>query len=113
MSVNVSQAIPAVTLDAAREYLRIEHRLEDNLLEGLVLSATMNAETRLKRPIIAREGETAEAVCNSVEKVPESIAQWILMTVGFWYQHREQASVDELKPMPFADSLLDAWRLYE
>lgn len=113
MSVNVSAAVSAVTLAAAKAQLRIEHDFEDGLITNLILTATQGAEMRLKRPIISREGETMSGLCESVETVPASIAQWILLTVAYWYSHREIVSAEATHEMPFSDNLLDAWRHYE
>lgn len=121
--VDVSGAQPAITLEYAKAQLRVEHDLDDLLIESYILSATMLAEHRMHRPIIAREndgtdedGQTTRSgglPCESPCDVPAPIRQWIALTVGYWYSHRELAADAEAHPLPFGDNLLDPWRLYE
>lgn len=44
--------------------------------------------------------------------VPASIKQWMLLQVGHWFENREAAAENKLEPLPFADGLLDRYRIY-
>lgn len=92
--------------------MRVEHDLEDVLIESLILSATQMAEARMHRPIIARDDEP-DAICEDLESVPVSIQNWIAMSVAVLYENRELVGEKDLKVMRFADSLLDPWVIYE
>lgn len=124
--VDVSGASPAITLDYAKAQLRVEHDLDDLLIESYILSATMLAEHRMHRPIIARDADVNDGTsedspetvsgglpCDDACDVPAPIRQWIALTVGYWYSHRELAADVTAQPLPFGDNLLDPWRLYE
>lgn len=43
---------------------------------------------------------------------PESLKQWILLQVGHWYRNREAATERQMMVTPFADGLLDRYRVY-
>ncbi len=42
--------------------------------------------------------------------VPDGIKQWMLLQIGHWYAHREAVD-SKLEPLPFADTLLDPYRV--
>lgn len=44
--------------------------------------------------------------------VPQAIKQWILLRVGSMYAHREEMGPANLAELPFADSLLEAYKVY-
>lgn len=48
----------------------------------------------------------------SAAAVPDSIKQWILIHVGYWYGNREAAAAVEMKRLPYVDCLLDRWRVW-
>ena len=48
----------------------------------------------------------------SADAVPDSIKQWILIHVGYWYANREAASDRKLERLPYVDCLLDRWRIW-
>lgn len=110
--VDVTKAIAAVSVEEAKLHMRVEHDLEDDVIGALIMSATQAAEARMHRPIIARETET-DAICESIDQVPNSIRVWICMFVNFLYENRSIANATEMKPLQFANSLLDPWILYE
>lgn len=121
--VDVSTAIPAITLEYAKAQARVEHDLDDLLIESYILSATMEAEHRMHRPIIARENDGSEEggpttrsgglPCADVCDVPDPIRQWIALTVTYWYSHRELAAEATAQPVPYGNNLLDPWMIYE
>ena len=43
---------------------------------------------------------------------PEAIQSWILLQVGHWARNREIATDKPLSAVPYADGLLDRWRVY-
>ena len=43
--------------------------------------------------------------------VPAPVRQWLLLHIGHLYQNREATSAQTLQPLPYADSLLDPYRL--
>lgn len=110
--VDASTTIAAVSVDEAKAHMRVEHDIEDDVIASLVLSATQAAEARMHRPIIARETEQ-NAICESIDLVPNSIKIWICMFVNFLYENRSIAAGTEMKTLQFANSLLDPWILYE
>lgn len=48
----------------------------------------------------------------SAGAVPQSIKQWILVQVGYWYANREAAGERKLDRLPYVDCLLDPWRVW-
>ena len=90
MSVEVSTALPAVTLDEAKLHLRVESTADDDLISALILACTQMAEHELQRGLVTREG--AEGYGDSPEAVPAAIRQWILVHVAYYYEHRTSAT---------------------
>lgn len=43
---------------------------------------------------------------------PQALKQWILLQVGHWYRNREAATEKQMMVTPFADGLLDRYRVY-
>lgn len=68
MSVEVSTALPAVTLDEAKLHLRVESTADDDLISALILACTQMAEHELQRGLVTREG--TEGYGDSPEAVP-------------------------------------------
>lgn len=176
-----------VELEDVKAHLRIEHDLDDDLLESYIKSAREQAESRLQRTIITttlevvfprfydsmplRLGPVKEIVsvkyhdtqgveqtlpdteyrlrarrliaqllpahgkqfpaticdpeavvvtykagmADDAADVPESIKQWIMLTVGQWYENREAAVGSNLNVQadPFYMGLLDQHRVVE
>ena len=71
MSVEVSTALPAVTLDEAKLHLRVESTADDDLISALILACTQMAEHELQRGLVTREG--TEGYGDSPEAVPAAI----------------------------------------
>jgi uncharacterized phiE125 gp8 family phage protein len=44
---------------------------------------------------------------------PESVKLWILLQIGHWYRNREAATDRQMMKVPFADRLLDRYRIVE
>ncbi len=62
MSVEVSTALPAVTLDEAKLHLRVESTADDDLISALILACTQMAEHELQRGLVTREGAEGTAI---------------------------------------------------
>ena len=84
MGVEVSTALPAVTLDEAKLHLRVESTADDDLISALILACTQMA----------------------------AIRQWILVHVAYYYEHRTSATEGALSPLPFVSALLDPFRTW-
>lgn len=110
MSVDVSTALPAVTLDEAKLHLRVESTADDDLISTLILSCTQLAEHDLQRGLISREG--TEGYGEEPGDVPAAIRQWILVHVAYYYEHRQSAAEGTLSPLPFVSALLDPFRTW-
>lgn len=54
MGVEVSTALPAVTLDEAKLHLRVESTADDDLISALILACTQMAEHELQRGLVTR-----------------------------------------------------------
>lgn len=110
--MNLNTAIPAVTLEAAKDHCRVDHDLEDALLEGMIAAATQRAEHIMGREIIHRDD--VNALCESIDAVPAAVRCWILCEVADLYGKRETSesgkSSDGRRNF---DHLLDGFRLFE
>lgn len=62
MGVEVSTALPAVTLDEAKLHLRVESTADDDLISALILACTQMAEHELQRGLVTREGTEASGI---------------------------------------------------
>lgn len=109
MSVEVSTALPAVTLDEAKLHLRVESTADDDLISALILACTQMAEHELQRGLVTREG--TEGYGDS-PKPSAAIRQWILVHVAYYYEHRTSATEGALSPLPFVSALLDPFRTW-
>lgn len=49
---------------------------------------------------------------SSAAVVPQSIKQWMLVQVGYWYANREAAGERKLDRLPYVDCLLHPWRIW-
>lgn len=47
----------------------------------------------------------------TADKVPAPLKQWLLLHIGHYYKHRE-AAAGALEPLPYADGLLDPYRIW-
>jgi uncharacterized phiE125 gp8 family phage protein len=48
----------------------------------------------------------------TADKVPAPLKQWILLHIGHYYKNRE-AAAGALEPLPYADGLLDPYRIWQ
>lgn len=111
MTIDTSTAVGAVSLEAAKEHLRVDWHGDDDLIRSLVLAAaTQMAEHELQRGLITRDG--VKGFGTNAEDIPASIRQWILVQVAHFYEQRQAATAGELKPLPFVNALLDPYRVW-
>ncbi len=164
-------AVTPVSLDTAKEHLRVDGTDEDNLITLQLKAATMRAENITGRALITQQLEerfrcaageveltrwpvqsvqsvtvngvavdgsaySAELGDNAMlsglpkgdvivsytagfgddgSAVPEPIQQWILATVGTFYENRETEIADNRAAtvsLSYLDSLLDSYRIW-
>lgn len=110
MTIDTSTAVGAVSLEAAKQHLRVDWSGEDDLIRSLILAATQMAEHELQRALITRGG--VEGFGSDPEDVPAGVRQWILMQVAHFYEQRQAATAGELKPLPFIGALLAPYRTW-
>lgn len=48
----------------------------------------------------------------SPAQVPAALKTWMLLQLGHLYAHREAATAGSLQPLPYADGLLDPYRVW-
>ena len=92
----------AVTLEEAKQHLRVDHDADDEFIKRLILSCTQLCEQEILHGIIDREGTSGFS--KDVDHVPEAIKTWILIRVAERYETREG------KPIPWVEALLDPYR---
>ncbi len=56
---------------------------------------------------------TVEVGYGGASAVPQPIKQWMLLQIGAMYSSREAAAERQAYPLPFADGLLDPYRVLE
>lgn len=100
--------IPAISVELAKAHLRIDHNLEDDLIKLYIMAATQQAEQILGREIVKRVDP--KAVCEQADVVPETIQQYILVTVGDLYTKRENTSAQAVNTV--YKHLLDPYIIY-
>lgn len=105
---DTSTAISAVKLEEVKQYLRVDHNDDDELIKRLTLACTELCEQEILHGIIDREG--TDGFSEDVEHVPEAIKTWILIRVSERYETRQGVSAGELKQIPWVDALLDPYR---
>ena len=74
----------AITLVEAKTYLRIDNKVEDDLVTKLVGSATATVENVLRQPL------------STFDPLPDDIHTAILYTVAYLYEYRETADFDAM-----------------
>jgi uncharacterized phage protein (predicted DNA packaging) len=73
-----------ITLEQAKQYLRLENTDEDALIQSLILTAENLCEDILRFKI------------SEFEEVPEIIKTSMLFSVAYLFENRETANYDEL-----------------
>lgn len=106
--LDVSTAVDAVTLEEAKQHLRVDHDADDAFIKGLILACTQLCEHEILHGIIDREG--TDGFSEDVDHVPQAIKTWILIRIAERYETREGVSAGELKSIPWVDALLDPFR---
>ena len=109
--INTATAISCVTRAEAKEHLRVDYTDDDRLIDALCLACTQMAEHELQRGLITRDGTDGFGAHPGA--VPAGIRQWVLLNVGFFYEHRSAATDTAKSPLPFIASLLDPWRKWQ
>lgn len=110
MGIDTSTALPAVTLEEAKQHLRIDYSDEDTLITSLIIAATQMAEHEIQRPIITRESNTGFG--DTSADVPASVRQWILLHIGAMFENREFATDRQIEPINTFSRLLDPYRTW-
>lgn len=95
-----------VSVAQLKAHLRIDGSDEDDLLEQYIEAAQGEAETRLRRPIYSADAD-ANPVTTDPETIPAQITQYILVTAGDLYRHRENQQ--EKTFTTYFQHLLDKW----
>ncbi|MDY6323254.1 MAG: head-tail connector protein [Succinivibrio sp.] len=94
-----------VTVEECKAHLHIDHDLEDDLIKQYILAATQEAEHRMQREIIFRSDPLA--LTKLYGSVPEGVKQFIMVTVGDMFAHRENQDTGTLST--HFEHLLDPW----
>ena len=68
-----------------KEHLRIDTDLDDKLLEQYLLACISDIELRTGKTFMSE----ADAICTSWDDCPNDVRQYIRVTVGDMYRHRE------------------------
>lgn len=79
-----------LSLDAAKEHLRLDDEIEDSTVEGLVAAAIATLEDFLGRPLIDLQLGWA-----SVEQLPANIVHAVKVILADLYENRDAPMVDE------------------
>lgn len=83
------------TLELLKKHVRADDfDADDELLD----SYRESAEEMVLHEIGMSEGELEQ----SYGKIPAPLRQAVLLLAGFWYDHREAASVGQVSELPFA-----------
>ena len=108
MTVDITTAVPAVSLEMLKQHLRVDHNLEDDLIAAYGLAATQQAEHILGREIVCREDENALA--ETEQTVPLAVKTWICLAVADLYEKRAVSDSGLGQGRRNYDHLLDGFR---
>jgi len=128
--------IEPVTLDAAKEFLRVTHAAEDGLIESLIVSARIRIEALINTSLITRatpsslrlilrrswasyapqvwgvEIEFDAGFGPEIGDVPMPLRQAILLLIAEAYEHRDRRAEQNVPGVPFmVDALLMPYRM--
>lgn len=95
-----------ISLDLIKQHCRIEHDVEDELLESYALAAQTYIESQLDRRVYAKtlpEDDPQGQLFNT------AIMQAMLMTIAHWYEHREAVQIGTTTK----EIELGVWRLIQ
>ncbi len=99
----------AITVAWLKAHARIDHDLEDSLLESYILAASTEAEHRMQREIIHRNDPYAlETVYGSV---PPAVMQYVAARAAQMYENRTHDA--EGPYTDFSARLLDPYVIYD
>ena len=95
-----------ITLEEAKQHLRIEHDYEDALIQGLILAAYMSAERQTRRSLIEQD------MLITIDKLPRGAIELsyapVQAVLSFDYIDPEGVPMS----IPVEDMRLDTRRLY-
>ena len=80
-----------ITLEEAKSYLRVDSADEDALIESLLLSAERLCVDVSRLSEEKWEAATSDTEDNTLTPVRETMKVAILYTVGYLFEHREEA----------------------
>lgn len=94
-----------VDIETVKNFLRVDHSSEDELITQMIEASTQLVETRLRRPVIGKE---ANALATSIDTVPKAVQLATCVIVAFMYENR-MATAEELRSRVLCQSLLDQY----
>jgi len=89
-----------ISLSQAKLYCRVDHDLEDDLIEAMIQAAREAAEARCRR------GMTVE---DWPDGYPEQARVWMLKQISTMHENREIYSETKLFRLDHVDRLLDPY----
>lgn len=99
-----------VTVEEAKNHLRIQHDEEDSYIENLITQAQAAAEDYC-RVSFEPESHVDDDGVETTEAVPEPVRLAILLMTSFYYENRDIPDMVTYKAMRMAfDSLLYPYR---
>lgn len=94
-----------ITLEQAKNHLKVDYEDDDELINRLIASAFDEFEMLTNRKLYAADEVIPESISNGIQVRP-SIIQGAYLLIGHWYTNREALSTGNLIEMPFATSKL-------
>lgn len=94
-----------ITLDQAKQHLRVENSEEDDYIQSLIDGALAFMAKDLNRPLYATAEEIQEEDENAIV-MTKDLDQAMLLLIGGWYATRES-----IEPNTYAEVPNGYWRL--